>query len=631
MKLLIEKICIGLCVIVLFSSCKMLFGDKQAIKVCQNAKVQLQSNDKEVNIFLEALSLGINATWLDFANTQAKKTPNIKLEWHAEKTNNNNCYLVEFTDTDGWGFRWEVDIDQQIVKFINNNQYLVRKYGFSRMADNKEFEILNADVKGFKISTHNGSLSYETSSEKVFSISGSVKNKTDKIITSANIKGTLKLIFEEKTVEIFGNYESGFKNTISVREPWKPNTDRQFYIKTDGIDEIYLNYVPSYVFFDISLIAEDPVGYVFNKDIGDFDLKDDWKIFTTNGTNSKEPNAQDKAEIISNKFTKGDVLLNMENKPLTSESVPQKNQNEEGIILMLENGKQILLSEFPDESYSTKPREWRTNTFSDIDSDGLDELLTEYFSGGANCCVVYNFFQKVSENRYKYVCHFGENGNIMGINKENKIWINFSGQLNYFQSCRACNIDDQLPNPNLETEFYLIYKDKKFQFSDNQDKKINQKILENLRFLNQRELPKSDGFQDDGTRKSYAKNIITYYFNNERSLNSTHSLFNQYYSGNDKGEIWSNIEAEIQSLLVNYCPQNETENNSKSAFYRVTVEKSFFHSEPNESTIRKGYLVRGERILGVQSQNGFVLTEFTNAAGKKSVGWIKLSDVEKNQ
>ena len=59
----------------------------------------------------------------------------------------------------------------------------------------------------------------------------------------------------------------------------------------------------------------------------------------------------------------------------------------------------------------------------------------------------------------------------------------------------------------------------------------------------------------------------------------------------------------------------------------VVVEKAYFYTEPNESTKRKGYLVKGERFMGQKTENGFVYTEFTNPAGKQSVGWIKLSDI----
>ncbi len=43
--------------------------------------------------------------------------------------------MVAFTDERGWGHRWEVIIDEQIVKHINANEYLSRKYGFSRIGN----------------------------------------------------------------------------------------------------------------------------------------------------------------------------------------------------------------------------------------------------------------------------------------------------------------------------------------------------------------------------------------------------------------------------------------------------------------------------------------------------------------
>lgn len=89
------------------------------------------------------------------------------------------------------------------------------------------------------------------------------------------------------------------------------------------------------------------------------------------------------------------------------------------------------------------------------------------------------------------------------------------------------------------------------------------------------------------------------------------------------------LKEEIKYPITEYI--RRPGNSSEKFYYVVKTEKSYFHTAPADSTRRNGYLVKGERLMGVQSQNGFVLTEFTNAAGKKSVGWIKLSDVEKNQ
>lgn len=278
-----------LILIVFFSSCQLLDNqNKQAIEICQKAKVQLPTDNIFSNLFFNINGLGANATWLDFANMMAKQDPNKKYDWHAQKTDDGKYYLVDFIDEDKWGQHWEVDVEQKIVKNINQNEYLSRKYGYHRFDKNQDFEVTKIQNNVLKID--NGEICYL--------IKASVLNKTNKTIISANIDGELKLIFKEKTVKETGNYESGFKSSISKNNPWLPNTTRDFYIKTKGIEKIYLNYIPEYVVFNISLKAEDPVGYSFDKDIADMDLKNTWETFKGNPTNSTTNNkSNDKTSI----------------------------------------------------------------------------------------------------------------------------------------------------------------------------------------------------------------------------------------------------------------------------------------------------------------------------------------------
>ncbi len=43
-----------------------------------------------------------------------------------------------------------------------------------------------------------------------------------------------------------------------------------------------MNYILDYTVFDISLEAKDPVGYSFDQDIADVDIKEDWKTLRDN-------------------------------------------------------------------------------------------------------------------------------------------------------------------------------------------------------------------------------------------------------------------------------------------------------------------------------------------------------------
>jgi len=272
-----------LILITLLTSCSIFDNNgRKAIEVCQKAKVQFQTENALANALLDVYGLGVNATWLDFANMLAKKDPNKKYDWHAKKTDNDKFYIVDFTDSEGWGHRWEVDEEQQIVKSINQNEYLTRKYGFSRFDGNDEFEVTRVQKSELALSSHYNYFENKNSPEISYVIKASVLNKTSKTITSAAISGQLKMIFKDKTITGLSDYESGIKSRISENNPWEPNTTREFYIKTKGIEKIYLNYIPEYIVFDISLKAEDPVGYSFDKDIIDIDLKEKWKSFKEN-------------------------------------------------------------------------------------------------------------------------------------------------------------------------------------------------------------------------------------------------------------------------------------------------------------------------------------------------------------
>ena len=289
-----KKYLITLILANLFTSCN-LFVDKEqeAIEICQKAKVQFQSENA---LSINTYGIGINGTWLDYANMIAKRDSNKKYDWHAKITADNKFYIVSFTDPDDWGYRWEVDIDQKIVKNIDENDYLIRKYDFSRFNGNEDFEVIKVEKSELKLEKHYNYFDNSNSSEVLYVIKAAVLNKTSKIITSSIIDGELKLIFKDKTIRGKSNYESGFKSIISEKKPWEPNTTKEFYIKTKGIDKIYLNYVPEYVVFDISLKAEDPVGFSINKDIADLDLLKNWKKFKNNPIDNYSNNNLNKSK-----------------------------------------------------------------------------------------------------------------------------------------------------------------------------------------------------------------------------------------------------------------------------------------------------------------------------------------------
>jgi len=255
--------------------------EKRAIEICQKAKVHLETGDLFADFLLLTFGgvagLGESSTWLDLANILAKEEPNKRYDWKAKATKEKDIYLVSFADKSKWGLQWEVDIEQQIVKLINQNGYLSRKYGQSRLDPDGSFEVTNISVNTIKLVNERGYYSKDNSKRIVYTLKASVKNKTGKTLTEGHISGNLKVVFKEKTVDGNSTMDSGFKSNISESRPWANNTEKDFYLQTTGIETVYLDYEPEYVFFEVILHAEDPIGFMYDKNIAEYDLKDKWK------------------------------------------------------------------------------------------------------------------------------------------------------------------------------------------------------------------------------------------------------------------------------------------------------------------------------------------------------------------
>ena len=241
-----------------------------AIEICKQSKIPLSES-----LSMKEYGLSPTATWLDFSNMIAQQDPNKKLNWEAEQVKDNEVYIVAFVDEKGWGQRWEVTPEQKIVKFINTNEYLSRKYGLSRKGGSTEFKVLEIllDTLMFEHWYHKQEpiISYE--------LKGKVLNNTDKVIIEAYLEGTLKLIFEEKTVNAKRSRYDGLTSRISESYPWNPGETREFKFRSYGIEIIYTDYPPAYALFEIELVASDPVGYKFNQNIEEFNMKSRWAEF----------------------------------------------------------------------------------------------------------------------------------------------------------------------------------------------------------------------------------------------------------------------------------------------------------------------------------------------------------------
>jgi hypothetical protein len=260
-------------------------NEKKAIELVKKTKVQIDGSENLLSL-INGLS---NATWLDFANNYAKKESNKTYTWNATKFGENGIFLVSFYDENNWGLCWEVRVNEELVKLVNSNEYLSRKYGLSRLDIDNNFIIVNVKADTMKFEKEYGEYSGTSSKKIVYVIKASVNNKSQKTITNAEISGKIKVIFKDKTIDSeskdsYPDYGAdwlramtyGFKDRISKSKPWLPETAKEFSLKTKGIEEIYLNYEPEYVLIEIKLHAEDPVGFSYDKNIKELDVKNKW-------------------------------------------------------------------------------------------------------------------------------------------------------------------------------------------------------------------------------------------------------------------------------------------------------------------------------------------------------------------
>lgn len=277
--LLLLALCCVLC------SCESS-REKKAIQICQETKIQVSLSQEENNIddplTLLVTKIGFSllgldletSTWLDWANKVAEMHSSEKFHWMAKKTDTKNVYQVGFVNDEDWGHFWEVNIKENIVRFINAKETLSRGYGHSRLDPDAPFTVKNVTIDTLKLS----------SDGVYYEISGDIVNKTGKSLSDARVSGVLSVIFDKKTEEAGNDYSYApvLKQEISESNPWYNNHAIPFKIRTESIKKIYLDYEPTYVYFTLEMDASDPVGYSYNKAIYEVDMKARWNAVRKN-------------------------------------------------------------------------------------------------------------------------------------------------------------------------------------------------------------------------------------------------------------------------------------------------------------------------------------------------------------
>jgi hypothetical protein len=106
----------------------------------------------------------------------------------------------------------------------------------------------------------------------------------------------------------------------------------------------------------------------------------------------------------------------------------------------------------------------------------------------------------------------------------------------------------------------------------------------------------------------------------------------EFIAYRDNNKLYSLIREKEERSINNVISGDESYVNATSDnSFTVIVNKSYFHSEPNLSYRRKGYLVNGDVGTFTEINNGFAFVKFTNSVGVVTTGWVLLSDLELNQ
>ncbi len=71
-----------------------------------------------------------------------------------------------------------------------------------------------------------------------------------------------------------------------------------------------------------------------------------------------------------------------------------------------------------------------------------------------------------------------------------------------------------------------------------------------------------------------------------------------------------------------------TETKAVDRYYKVMADRAYFHNDPDPETRRNAYLIPSPALIrATRKQGEFIYTEFTNARGQTSKGWVKVADL----
>lgn len=133
---------------------------------------------------------------------------------------------------------------------------------------------------------------------------------------------------------------------------------------------------------------------------------------------------------------------------------------------------------------------------------------------------------------------------------------------------------------------------------------VNDNIIEELSFSDEVISIKKVGYWDKVQVKKYIPNTNSY--------STVYGFINSRY---------------LTPLRDNENASVDDSESSKSKYFRVKVDKTYFCNTPNIKDVRKAYLIYDTIIYAIAESKYFIYIEFTNSSGQTSVGWILKDDL----
>lgn len=142
-----------------------------------------------------------------------------------------------------------------------------------------------------------------------------------------------------------------------------------------------------------------------------------------------------------------------------------------------------------------------------------------------------------------------------------------------------------------------------------------------------------------GLNQTLSKGIISGYRDGKSLIQTTTEITHGSSGGplfNNQGEIIGITTSGLGEANINFAinihqlklNNNLSKDHSINEVFVVSKERAYFHNQPNTTSQRNAYLVKGDKGNVIESKNGFVFIIFKNSKNKISKGWINVQDIE---